>query len=87
MNDIIAILTSDDKDDIKKRVKNLIVEQVEKDFDDYDMYCFNPDYIENIVGDTFNDIIEELKPTFKKAIKQKMKVLINDMTLPNIESI
>ena len=32
MNDIIAILTSDDKDDIKKRVKNLIVEQVEKRF-------------------------------------------------------
>ena len=35
------------------------------------MYCFNPDYIENIVGDTFNDIIEGLKPTFKKSYKTK----------------
>jgi len=85
MNDIIAILTSDDKDDIKSRVKNLIVDQVERDFNDYDMYCFNPDYIESLVGDVFTDIIEELKPTFKKAIKKKMDTLINEMKLPNME--
>ena len=82
MNDIITILTSEDRDEIKTELKKLIIERVDTDLKDYNMYCFNPEYIENVVGDMFNEIVEELQPKFKKAIKDKMTALIDTMQLP-----
>lgn len=68
MENVITLLTTEDKDEIKKAIKEIIIEQVRNDFDSYDTYLFDPRQIELMI----EEIIEEVKYEIRGTLKEKM---------------
>jgi len=81
MNDILMILTTEDRGELKAGVKALILNHFKNDLDALsdDSYCFNPEYIESLVTDAFEQIMDDLKPKLKKDVEKKMKQLVNSI--------
>jgi len=75
-NNILTILTSDDKDDIREAVKQLIVEQVKSDLEGSDYYIFDPDELQEMLANLAEEVKEEIKPLVKeKMFADMMKKL------------
>lgn len=68
MENVITLLTTEDKDEIKKAIKEIIIEQVKNDFDSYDTYLFNPRQIESMI----EEVVEEVKYEIRDTLKEKM---------------
>ncbi|WP_297419147.1 hypothetical protein [Clostridium sp.] len=72
-NNILTILTSEDKEEIRKSIKDIIIKQIEEDLISYSEghYIFDEDEILKI-QDMINEAIEEVKAEIKPLLKEKM---------------
>ena len=84
-NDIITILTSKDREEIKEGIKSAIVNQFKEELEDCDTYLFDVSDIQEMVNDAVRDALYEMYNEIKKAVKKKVKQLINDMSLNDIK--
>jgi putative N-acetylmannosamine-6-phosphate epimerase len=67
--DIKTIFTSEDLNHIKNAMKNIIIGQFKNDLERYDRYLVNPSDIEDLIQESYIEIIDEIK----KEVKSKMK--------------
>ncbi|HHX71285.1 MAG TPA: hypothetical protein GX708_24985 [Gallicola sp.] len=67
-NNILTILTSDDRDEVRESIKQLIIEQVKSDLEESDYYIFDPDELQEMLTNLAEEVKEEIKP----LIKEKM---------------
>jgi len=75
-NNILTILTSDDRDDVRNAVKQLIIEQVKSDLEQSEYYIFDPDELQEMLSDLAQEVKEEVKPLIKeKMFADMMKKL------------
>jgi ribosomal protein S3AE len=72
-NDILTILTSEDKDDIRKALKDIIVNRIKEDFQDYDSYIFDGDSLGEIIEEAIEEVKDEIKPLLKEQMFNEMK--------------
>lgn len=70
--DLATIFNSEDKEEIKREVKRLIIERVESDLEHYDQYIiWGRD-----VKDMLNEVLDECKEIIKKeTLKRARKAL------------
>lgn len=75
MKEIMTLFTSDDKQEIKNAVRNLVIVQIEKDIESYceDSYFFYPDDVVVMVSDIVQELKEEFKAEIKKELMDKMR--------------
>ena len=77
-NNILTILTSQDRDEIKQALKDAIIKQIQDDFHSCDSYMFNIDDINKMMQEAIEDVQEEVKPIVKEfmlnEIKKKLKI-------------
>lgn len=73
---ILTILTSDDRDEVRNAVKQLIIEQVKSDLEQSEYYIFDPDELQEMLSDLAQEVKEEVKPLIKeKMFADMMKKL------------
>lgn len=77
LDNIVKIFNSEDEKEVKQGLKDIIIEQFRNDLESYDMYLFNPDKIESMIEDAFQEVIAEAKEVMKKkvfaAFEEKIK--------------
>jgi hypothetical protein len=73
MENIIAILTSEDKDFIKRNLIELIVEQMKSDLRSWDEYILYPPDVQSLVADAMEQAQSEFEEYVKSFYLEKMK--------------
>lgn len=78
MDNILTLFTSEDKNEIRKAIKQIIIKQVEKDFEDNCHYLINPNEIEDMISEVIEEVKDEVKYIYRekliKGIEEKLKI-------------
>ena len=78
MDNILTLFTSEDKNEIRKAMKQRIIKQVEKDFEDNCHYLINPNEIEDMISEVIEEVKDEVKYIYRekliKGIEEKLKI-------------
>jgi predicted transcriptional regulator len=69
---ILTIFTETDREEIKKAVKQLIINQVESDLRESYNYLFDPDELHEMIEEAINEVKEEVKPLIKEKLLKDM---------------
>lgn len=72
MKDIIALLNSDDKNEIRSAIKSLIINRMESDLEHWDRYILCGEDVENIIDEALKELVEEIKEEYKDRVKEKL---------------
>lgn len=76
LESITKILGSDNLEEIKAGMKDIILKKFEEDLNDYDLLLFDPDAIEEIIVDVCEEVKEEVKDKIK--LKRRLKNMNDD---------
>lgn len=77
MDNILKIFTSEDKDELKGAIKQLILNQFESDLEENDCYLFDVQEIEDMVSEAFQEIVEEIKAEYRQKIKNSINEMLD----------
>lgn len=81
MENVLTILTSEDKVEIKMAMKEIIIDQIKSDFENYDCYLFNPTHIQDMIEEIVDEIKEEIKIAYKEKIMKEMEEKLTNMII------
>lgn len=70
---ILTVLTSEDRDDIRVALKEIIIEQVKEDFRDNGSYLFDREDVEGMVHEALEEAKEEIKLQLKEVMLKQMQ--------------
>ncbi|MGL4452776.1 MAG: hypothetical protein ACRCTZ_16530 [Sarcina sp.] len=73
MEEVFTLLTSEDKSEIKLALKDIIVNQIKNDFEDYGCYLFDPNEIEEWVSEVREEVKDEVRVIFKEKLLKEME--------------
>lgn len=79
MNNILTLFTSEDKNEIKKAVKEIIIRQVEKDFEDNCHYLIDPNQIEDMLSEVIEEVKDEVKTIYREKLIKEMEAKLSNM--------
>jgi hypothetical protein len=71
-NNILTLLTSEDKDEIKKAIKDIIINQIEEDVKDCGNYLIDTDELNDMIQEAVEEAVEEAKDELKPVLKEFM---------------
>ena len=78
MDNILTLFTSEDKAEIRTAIKQIIIKQVEKDFEDNCHYLINPNEIEDMISEVIEEVKDEVKYIYRekliKEMEEKLKI-------------
>lgn len=70
-NSVLArFLGMEDMQDLRKQVKDVIVEQIRRDLKDSCYYILAPDDVNQLLGGIVEEACEEIKEEYKNQIKE-----------------
>ena len=72
-NNMLTILTSEDRDEIKQSLKNVIIEPIESDFRESTNYLFDANDISDMLQEAIKEVKAEIKPLMKDYLLQEMQ--------------
>jgi uncharacterized membrane-anchored protein YjiN (DUF445 family) len=81
MKEILTLFNSDDKAEIKKSIKDLIVKQVEMDMEAYAVYLIDPSDLQDLVSESLEELKEEIKYEFKDKMRKLMQKKFDELEL------
>ena len=77
MENILTLFTSEDRNEIRNSIKEIIIKQVESDFQDNCNYLINSNEIEDMISEVIEEIKDEVKTIYRekiiKEIEEKLK--------------
>lgn len=73
MDNILTLFTSEDKNEIRKTIKQIIIKQVEKDFEDNCHYLINPNEIEDMISEVIEEVKDEVKNIYREKLIKEME--------------
>ena len=73
MEIILTLFTSEDKDEIRKAIKEIIIEQVKTDFENTSTYLVDPSQIEDMVSEVVEEVKDEVRSIYKEKIMKEME--------------
>ena len=81
-NPLLQFLGKENVEDMKKRIVDVIVEQVRDDMHDYREYLINPDdIVECLMNDTIGRVQDQVQKKLEKAVMERaMKKLGLDVS-------
>ena len=82
MESILKIFNPKDEQELKKAIKDVIIKQIKIDMREQDEYIFNSEELEEMIKDSFQEIIEELKGEFRPILRAKMEAALSKL-IPN----
>jgi hypothetical protein len=72
MNSVFKLLESEDKDEIRKAVKELIIKRINDELESFDRWLITYEDISEIVNSAVGEVIEDIKHEIKGQIKEKV---------------
>jgi len=73
--DILTLFTSEDKNDIKQAVKNIIIEQINIDMTELRYsYIINDSQLSDMVAEIIEELKEEVKAEYKEILRKKFEI-------------
>lgn len=81
MENVLTLLTSEDRFEIKKAMKEIIVEQIKSDFESYDCYLFDPSQIQDMIEEVVDEVREEVKIAYKEKVMKEMEEKLANMKI------
>jgi len=75
MEDILKIFNPQDESELKQAFKDIIINQFKNDFEENSTYLFDPNTVEEMVEDSFREVINEIKGEYKEILRSKMLIL------------
>ena len=76
-NNILAILTETDREEIKRALKDIIIEQIRDDFAENDMYLFDKNEINEMMDEAIMEVKSEIKPLLEQKLLKEMREKLN----------
>lgn len=73
MEKILTLFTSEDRDEIRGALKELIIEQVKNDLENSTYYLVNPDEVQEMVQEVVEEAKEEVKEVYKGVLMKQME--------------
>lgn len=73
MNNITTLFTSEDKKEIREAIKEIVIEQIKNDFENYSNYLFDPSQIEDMTCEVIEEVKEEVKEIYKAKLMKEME--------------
>ena len=73
MDNILTLFTSEDKNEIRKAIKQIIIKQVENDFEDNCHYLINPNEIEDMISEVIEEVKDEVKNIYREKLIKEME--------------
>lgn len=73
MEKILTLFTSEDKDEIRKAIKEIIIEQVKTDFENTSIYLVDPSRVEDMVSEVVEEVKDEVRSFYKEKIMKEME--------------
>jgi putative ribosome biogenesis GTPase RsgA len=84
MESIMKIFAEKDQNEIKKAFKDIIVSQFATELENMDMHLFNPDMIDEMIFDAFEEVVEDVKAEFKRKLTDKMLSFVEDNNIEKL---
>lgn len=78
MEHIAKIFTSQDKQELRNAFKEIIIEQFKNDLEQLNVYLFNPDSIETMITEAFEEIINGIKSEFKEKMRNELEKIMDN---------
>lgn len=69
---ILTILKSEDREEIRAALKRVIINQIEDDFRENCDYLFDIDDINGMIEEALEEVKEEIKPIIKEHMLEEM---------------
>jgi hypothetical protein len=79
MQQLISLLGEENVTELKKKIAELIVEQVRSDIEDYGEYLLYPPDMQDMIQDAMSDVDKKVSKMYKDAIIEINKDYINKM--------
>lgn len=79
MDNVFTLLNSEDKEEIKKAVKALIIQRVAKDIKEHNRWLLDYDDVRQIVDEAIGLCIREIRDEMKDNIKEKIMEKFNQL--------
>lgn len=73
MENILTLFTSEDRNEIRNSIKEIIIKQVESDFQDNCNYLINPNEIEDMISEVIEEIKDEVKTIYREKLIKEME--------------
>ena len=79
MESIKTLFTTEDIAEMKQAMKGIIVEQFRHELNQLDVYLFDPSVINDLIQETYEEIMSEIKVELKDKMLQKMEKATSEM--------
>ena len=76
-NNILTILTESDREEIKKALKDIIIDQIRSDFADCNMYLFDQTQLSEMMDEAIEEVKLEIRPLLEKKLLVEMREKLN----------
>ena len=73
MEKIITLLTNEDKDEIRKAIVSICINQMKRDIESWDSYILYPPDFQDIVNEATEQAMNEFSEFIKNDMLEKMK--------------
>lgn len=73
MENILTILTETDREEIKRALKDIIIEQIRTDFEERTTYIYNPSNLDVMFDEAIEEVKEQIKPLLEQELMKQMK--------------
>lgn len=87
MEAITKIFTTEDQQELKQGFKEIILEQFETQLAEMDVYLFDPSVVEDMIQETFKEIMNEIKADFKKRLEPQIMSLMENNDIEKLLSL
>jgi protein required for attachment to host cells len=77
MENIMKIFNSQDEIELKQAFKEIIKDQFKNEVEDNDMYLFDPNEIEAMILEAFEEVINDVKQEYKEKLREKMLAMVD----------
>jgi len=77
MSELFKIFNSTEESEIKNSFKGILTNQFRQELEELNIYLMDITKVENLITETYKEILTEIKEEMKTAIKKKVYQAIN----------
>ncbi len=77
MEAITKIFTTEDQQELKNSFKQIVCNEFASQLEKMDVYLFDPNVIEEMIQEAFEEVINDIKIEFKEKLREQTLKLID----------
>lgn len=74
---MLTVLTSEDRDEIRKALKDIIIEQIKEDISNNDYYLIDNSELQDFITEVMEDVKNDIRPIIYDILMKDVKNKFN----------